>query len=229
MAKILLLDTDTAFCEALCGKLVREGYSTLIAHDGLRGLELARMAQPDLIILETQLPQLDGFAVCRILRFESNVPILMLTAIQDAADRVRGLALGADDYVIKPFLPDELLVRVRALLRRSARPLRQARRELLSVENLLLDTANRCVLHAGEELRLAQKEFDLLACLMHNAQIPAALPRTGAAGDPSLRLAAAGLAAAAAGELPRRCGRCSDAQAVDTSPPQGSHNDGTIE
>ncbi len=168
MAKILLLDTDTALCATLCGKLEREGYSTVIAHDGLRGLELARMARPDLIILETQLPQLDGFAVCRILRFESDVPILMLTAVQDESDRVRGLDLGADDYVIKPFLPDELLARVRALLRRSARPLRQAQRELLSVANLLLDTTNRRVFRGGEELRLAQKEFDLLACLMHN-------------------------------------------------------------
>ena len=167
MAKILLLDIDTALCTALCGKLEREGYSTLIAHDGLLGLELARMARPDLIILETQLPQLDGFTVCRILRFESDVPILMLTAIQDEAARVRGLDLGADDYVIKPFLPDELLARVRALLRRSARPIRP-QRELLSVENLLLDTANRRAFRGDQELRLAQKEFDLLACLLHN-------------------------------------------------------------
>jgi DNA-binding response OmpR family regulator len=168
MTTILLLDIDTAVCETLRGKLEREGYCTLIAHDGLRGLELARMARPDLIILETQLPQLDGFAVCRIIRFESDVPILMLTAIQDESDRVRGLDLGADDYVIKPFLPDELLARVRALLRRSARPLRHAQRGLLSVENLLLDTSNRRVFRGGQELRLAQKEFDLLACLMHN-------------------------------------------------------------
>src|SRR5215211_8627457 len=124
MAKILLLDMDSALCATLRGQLERAGHHTLIAHDGMRGLELARMARPDLIILEAQLPQLDGFAVCRILRVESDVPILMLTAIQDAAERVRGLDLGADDYVIKPFLPDELLARVRALLRRSARPLR---------------------------------------------------------------------------------------------------------
>src|SRR4051812_42174809 len=119
MAKILLLDADTSLCATLRDKLGHEGYSTLSAHDGLRGLELARMARPDLIILEAELPQLDGFAVCRILRFESDVPIMMLTAIQDESDRVRGLDLGADDYVIKPFLPDELLARVRALLRRS--------------------------------------------------------------------------------------------------------------
>jgi DNA-binding response OmpR family regulator len=168
MAKILLLDSDTTQCEALRGKLEHAGYNTLIGHDGLRGLEIARMARPDLVILETQLPQIDGFAVCRALRCESDIPILMLTAIQDEADRVRGLDSGADDYVIKPFLPDELLARVRALLRRSARPIRNAGRELLSVEHLLVDTTNRRAFRGDEELRLAQKEFDLLACLMHN-------------------------------------------------------------
>lgn len=168
MTTILLIDTDSALCETLRGKLEREGYSTLIAHDGPRGLELARTARPDLIILETQLPRLDGFAVCRILRFESDIPILMLTTFQDEADRVRGLDLGADDYVIKPFLPDELLARVRALLRRSARPLLRAQREVLTVENLLLDMTNRRAFRGDQELRLTQKEFDLLACLMHN-------------------------------------------------------------
>jgi len=168
MSKILLVDSDSATREALRGKLDRNGYDTLIAQDGLRGLELARMAQPDLVILETQLPQLDGFAVCRILRFESDIPILMLTGCQDEADRVRGLDLGADDYVIKPFLPNEMLARVRALLRRSARPLRRAPRQLLSVEHLLLDITNRRAFRDEQELHLAQKEFDLLACLMHN-------------------------------------------------------------
>src|SRR5215216_3975672 len=134
MAKILLLDTDTSLCATLRDKLEREGYSTLMAHDGLRGLELARMAGPDLIILETQLPQLDGFAVCRILRVESDVPILMLTAIRDEADRVRGLDLGADDYVIKPFLPGELLARIRALLRRGDRPTQRPARTIIEID-----------------------------------------------------------------------------------------------
>ena len=168
MAKILLLDTDTALCETLRSKLEHAGYSTLIAHDGLRGLELARTAKPDLVILEAQLPQFDGFAVCRTLRHESDIPILMLTAVRDEANRVRGLDSGADDYVIKPFLPDELLARVRALLRRSARPIRNTERELLSDGHLLLDITNRRAFRGDDELRLAQKEFDLLACLMHN-------------------------------------------------------------
>ena len=168
MAKILLIDSDTTVCETLRVRLEREGYDTLIANDGERGLELARASQPDLIILEVTLPQLDGFAVCRILRFESDTPILILTACADETDRVRGLDAGADDYVIKPFLPSELLARVRALLRRSARPLQRTQRDVLAAEDLLLDLTNRRVFRGDEELQLAQKEFDLLACLMHN-------------------------------------------------------------
>jgi DNA-binding response OmpR family regulator len=168
MSKILLVDSDSASCDALRGKLDRDGYTTLVARDGLRGLELARAAQPDLVMLETQLPRLDGFAVCRILRFESDVPILILSGCQEEAARVRALDLGADDYVPKPFLPDELLARVRALLRRSARPLQRMERQLLSVESLRLDITNRRVFRDDQELHLAQKEFDLLAYLILN-------------------------------------------------------------
>ena len=168
MTTILLIDDDTALCETLYSMLVREGYTVLIVHDGMWGLELVRSQQPDLIILEVKLPSLDGFGVCRIVHFESDIPILMLTTCEDEVDRVRGLDSGADDYVVKPFLPNELLARVRALLRRGTRPVLRAQREVLEADDLLVDITNRRIFRNHEELQLAQKEFDLLACLMHN-------------------------------------------------------------
>ncbi len=119
MAKILLVEDDTVLCETLRFNLEREGYETLTAADGATGLELARTAHPDLIILDVMLPYLDGFSVCRILRRESTIPIMMLTARHDEIDRIAGFEMGADDYVVKPFLLGELLARVRAALRRS--------------------------------------------------------------------------------------------------------------
>jgi DNA-binding response OmpR family regulator len=169
MDKIVLIDSDTVFCEALERKLVRAGYATLVAHNGVQGLELARSSRPDLVILEAQLPELDGFAVCRMLRFESDVSILILSACQDEADRVLGLDLGADDYVIKPFLEGELQARIRALLRRSARPVRRTTTAQLSIGNLYVDLDARRVFRGDDELHLAQKEFDLLVFLIDHA------------------------------------------------------------
>ena len=168
MATILIADANRATSEALRSKLEREGYATHLAHDGSLALELVRAYDPDLIILEAELPGLDGFAVCRILRFERDTPILMLTTHDDEVDRVRGLDMGADDYVIKPYLLNELLARIRALLRRSMRPVQRPSRQVLTVGDLLLDMTNRRVFRGDEELILAQKEFDLLACFMHN-------------------------------------------------------------
>src|SRR5262245_31341210 len=131
MAKIIIIDSDRAACDTLQRTLVREGYQVCTAYDGEQGLDLARQSQPDLVILEAMLPKIDGFAVCRILRFESDLPILMLTTYQDEADRVLGLDLGADDYVIKPFLAGELLARIRALLRRGDRPTQRPVRAII--------------------------------------------------------------------------------------------------
>lgn len=168
MAKILIVDGDTASSMALRSKLEREGYATHVASDGAQAIDLTRTHTPDLIILEINLPEIDGFAVCRILRFERDTPILMLTTRQDEADRVRALDMGADDYVIKPFLPNELLARVRALLRRGARPAFSVVRQALTNRDLLLDMTNRRVFRGDEEVNLSQKEFDLLACFMQN-------------------------------------------------------------
>src|SRR5262245_55997100 len=102
MATILLVEDDITLAETLRYNLEREGYTVVLANDGVYGLERARRDQPDLVILDIMLPRLDGFSVCRILRQESDTPILMLTARQDEVDRIAGLELGADDYVAKP-------------------------------------------------------------------------------------------------------------------------------
>ena len=167
MPTILLVEDELTLSETLRYNLEREGYSVLSAADGVHGLELARREQPDLLILDIMLPRLDGFSVCRILRQESDVPILMLTARQDEVDRIAGLELGADDYVAKPFSLGELLARVRAIMRRTDRqPV--GSREVLDAGALRVDTGSRRAWRSGAELTLSQKEFDLLTCLIRN-------------------------------------------------------------
>jgi DNA-binding response OmpR family regulator len=117
------------------------------------------------------LPRLDGFSVCRILRQESDVPIIMLTARQDEVDRIAGLELGADDYISKPFSLGEFLARVRAIMRRSERQPRLVGREVLEAGALKVDTSSRRAWRDGGELTLPQKEFDLLTCLIRNRGI----------------------------------------------------------
>ncbi len=168
MPTILLVEDETLLADTLRYNLEREGYTVLSAADGVTGLDLARTEKPDLLILDVMLPKLDGFSVCRIIRRESNTPIMMLTARQDEVDRIAGLELGADDYVIKPFSLGELLARVRALLRRSDRQPAGVEREVLAADQLKVDTGSRRVFRDGEEVSLAQKEFDLLVCLMRN-------------------------------------------------------------
>jgi DNA-binding response OmpR family regulator len=167
MPTILLVEDEQTLAETLRYNLEREGYSVLTADDGVRGLELARREQPDMLILDIMLPRLDGFSVCRILRQESDVPILMLTARQDEVDRIAGLELGADDYVAKPFSLGELLARVRAIMRRTDRQ-PAGSREVLDAGALRVDTGSRRAWRAGAELTLSQKEFDLLTCLIRN-------------------------------------------------------------
>ncbi len=172
---ILLIEDDATLAETLRYNLEREGYSVLSAIDGIHGLELARREHPNLLVLDVMLPRLDGFSVCRILRQESDIPIIMLTARQDEVDRIAGLELGADDYVSKPFSLGELLARVRAILRRSER--RSAatpptgNREILEAGELRIDAKSRRAWRSKGELNLPQKEFDLLTCLMRNRGI----------------------------------------------------------
>lgn len=167
MSTILLVEDDPILSETLRYNLEREGYSVINAADGVVGLERARRDQPDMIILDVMLPRLDGFSVCRILRQESEVPILILTARQDEIDRIAGLELGADDYVAKPFSLGELLARVRAIMRRSERRV-SVMREVLDAGSLRIDTGSRRAWRGDMELNLSQKEFDLLTCLVRN-------------------------------------------------------------
>ncbi len=152
--------------------LRQEGYDVLTAEDGERGLETFRRVGADLVILDVMLPRLDGYEVCRRLRRDSDVPVLMLTARDTELDKVVGLEIGADDYLAKPFSVRELIARVRAMLRRARRAPAEVREGVLEAGGLLLDTLKRRVLRDGSEVTLTPKEFDLLALLMsHPGQV----------------------------------------------------------
>lgn len=171
MDTILVVEDEPVLLETLEYNLKREGYRVLTATDGWAAVETARREHPDLVILDVMLPGIDGFEVCRILRRESTVPILMLTARTDEVDKVVGLEVGADDYVTKPFSMRELLARVKALLRRE-RMLREELatertegRERLVLGDLIIDDASRTVYLRGESITLKPKEYDLLLFL----------------------------------------------------------------
>lgn len=171
MSTILLIEDNTTLAETLRYNLEREGYAVLQADDGIQGLELIHQEKPDIVVLDIMLPRLDGFSVCRIVRQESDIPIIMLTARQDEVDRIAGLELGADDYVTKPFSLGELLARIRAILRRTERQPGSINRETLQVGGISVDIKSRRAWRDGQELSLPQKEFDLLTCLMRNRGI----------------------------------------------------------
>ena len=163
---VLVVDDDPNVVELARLYLERDGYRVLTALDGANGLALARDEQPSLVVLDVMLPHLNGLDVCRALRQESAVPIIMLTARVDEEDRLTGLELGADDYITKPFSPRELAARVRAVLRRTARDIRKDEPAALSVGPIELDLRYRRVAANGSEVRLTPTEFKLLALLM---------------------------------------------------------------
>jgi DNA-binding response OmpR family regulator len=167
MAKILLVEDETTVRETLAMNLRAENYEVLTAADGAEGLDLARDEAPDLIIMDLMLPKLDGLSLCRILRKDTDVPIIMLTARGTEMDRITGLETGADDYVVKPFSLGELLARVRANLRRSRADHRAQATKLVSADLTMDLLARRAYLREGE-LKLTHREFDLLAELMRN-------------------------------------------------------------
>jgi DNA-binding response OmpR family regulator len=167
MAKILVVEDEATVRDTLALNLRAEGFEVLTAQDGETGLQLAREQAPDILILDLMLPKLDGLSLCRILRRNSDVPILMLTARGTEMDRITGLETGADDYVVKPFSLGELLARVRALLRR-ARSERPATDAQLQSDDLSMDLLSRRATLGETVLKLTQKEFDLLAELMRN-------------------------------------------------------------
>jgi len=161
--RLLIVEDDKPLATALAQGFREEGFAVDLALDGAEGLELARTAEHDAVVLDLMLPRLDGFEVLRSLRSEGNVvPVLFLTARDAVEDRVKGLKLGGDDYVTKPFSFDELLARVRSVLRRAS----GAAGDLLEWGDLVLDVAARTALWKGEEIDLTPKELSLLEALL---------------------------------------------------------------
>jgi two-component system, OmpR family, response regulator RegX3 len=164
---ILLVEDEISITEPLAEALRSEGFETQVAGTVAEALELARGA-PDLVLLDVMLPDGSGFDVCRELRQSSRVPIIMLTARGEEADRVVGLELGADDYVVKPFSAREVVARIRAVLRRVGETA-PADDGPIEIGELRIDSSRREVMHRGEVLELSRKEFDLLELLMRSA------------------------------------------------------------
>jgi DNA-binding response OmpR family regulator len=165
---ILVVDDEKTLRETLADGLESEGYSVVQAADGREAVDVFRRRRPDLILLDLMLPEISGTEVCRIIRAESGVPILMLTAKSAEVDKVVGLELGADDYVTKPFSFRELLARVRALLRRSEAQAVSPEPETVDLGHIRVDLAGRRLLRDGEVLQVKPKAFDLLVFLLRN-------------------------------------------------------------
>ena len=166
---ILLVEDERSIAEPFAGALAREGFEPVIAPTARAALELFHRHDPQLVLLDIALPDGDGREVCRALRRESAVPIIMLTARGTETDRVVGLELGADDYVVKPFSSAEVIARIRAVLRRSGRDAGAAPEPPVEIDGLRLDPGARSAVLDGAPLELSRKEFDLLARLMRDA------------------------------------------------------------
>ncbi|MDD5287776.1 MAG: response regulator transcription factor [Dehalococcoidales bacterium] len=170
MNKILIVEDDSNLLATIRYNLIKEGYEVSVAPDGAEALDIARQQKPDLIILDIMLPKINGFEVCRILRKEMTVPIIMLTARVDETDKITGLDTGADDYMTKPFSIRELLARVRALLRRAkmAEVIIPEEQAILTIGDITIDLNRHRVTINKQQLELTAKEFDLLVFLAQN-------------------------------------------------------------
>lgn len=168
--KILVVDDEVDIVDFIEDYLTGEGYEVIKAYDGAKALDRMRQDRPDLVILDIMLPGLDGFEVCRQMRAESTVPILMVTAKDTDVDKIVGLEVGADDYIPKPFNPRELVARVKAILRRTYRQDYQSFSQMVALEykDLCIDIERRRVTVRNRPLELTMKEFNLLLFLMQN-------------------------------------------------------------
>ena len=168
--KILIVDDERDIVDFISDYLTGEGYRIIKAYDGAEALEKLHLERPDLILLDVMMPHLDGFEVCKQIRTESPVPILMVTAKSNDVDKIVGLEIGADDYISKPFNPRELIARVKAILRRTYRQdyQPQSQTETLTYKDLFIDIARRRATIRNKDLELTMKEFDLLLFLMQN-------------------------------------------------------------
>lgn len=163
---VLIVEDDRNTAALVATYLEREGFRTVTCHDGEQALEVVREQRPGFVILDLMLPRIDGWEVCRRLRRFSDIPILMLTAREEEIDRVAGLSLGADDYVVKPFSPRELVERVKAILRRTGPARSRSDGGVLSHQGLVLDPEKRKVTLNGRLVSLTASEYKLLHALM---------------------------------------------------------------
>jgi DNA-binding response OmpR family regulator len=161
---VLVVDDEIALAGVVAGYLERDGFSVLLAHDGPSAVELAESRRPDLIVLDVMLPGFDGVEVCRRIRQFSDAYIIMLTARDEEVDKIVGLSVGADDYLVKPFSPRELIARVRAMLRRPRSPAMSP--AVTTIGDLAIDEESRKVAVAGAPVELTRTEFDLLATMV---------------------------------------------------------------
>jgi two-component system response regulator CpxR len=165
--RVLLIDDDVELDALLKEFLAREGFAVEVEYEGRRGLQRAASGDSDLVVLDVMLPGMDGFEILRQLRQRSRVPVLMLTARADDVDRIAGLELGADDYLVKPFNPRELAARIRAILRRTET--QTGERGRLEINGVNLDPGSREVAVDGQRVELTTLEFDILELLMRAA------------------------------------------------------------
>ena len=167
--KILVVDDDTNICELLRLYLTKEGYQVTIANDGEAGLAQFGQVKPDMVLLDVMMPKMDGLEVCRRIRKLGNTPVIMLTAKGETFDKVLGLELGADDYIIKPFDSKEMIARVRAVLRRyhpiKNEPSQAEKPKCVEYEGLTINLTNYSVLCDGNTVEMPPKELELLYCL----------------------------------------------------------------
>ncbi len=165
--KVLVVDDDQNICEVLRLYLVKEGYTVIVANDGVQALEVYEKEKPDMVLLDVMMPRMDGWETCRRIRQQGNTPVIMLTAKGDTFDKVLGLELGADDYVVKPFDAKEVVARIKAVLRRcgeSEKP-EEKQEGVLEFENLRLDMNSYELRVNGKVVEAPPKELELLNCL----------------------------------------------------------------
>jgi len=166
--KILIVDDDKNICELLRLYIEKEGFDTAMAHDGRAALQVFDTANPDLILLDIMLPELDGWQVCREIRKKSQCPIIMLTAKGEVFDKVLGLELGADDYVVKPFETKEVIARINAVLRRMGKQQETAKTQEVSFDNLTINLTNYELKVRGVQVDTPPKEMELIYHLASN-------------------------------------------------------------
>ena len=163
--KILVVDDDANICELLRLYLTKEGYQVTVANDGEEGLEKFNAVKPDMVLLDVMMPRMDGLEVCRRIRKAGNTPVMMLTAKGETFDKVLGLELGAGDYMVKPFDAKEVVARIKAVLRRTEKPVEE---KVLRLGELSVNPTRHVVQVSGETVNLTLKEFELLCLLLDN-------------------------------------------------------------